>query len=85
MIKAASCFTKILALVDRSTFAQAIKHRKAERCAKGFNSWEQFVAMLFYQMVGANCLREICGGLAGAGGKLVHLNLKKAPARSTIA
>jgi hypothetical protein len=84
MIKAASCFTQILALVDRSTFAQAIKHHKAERYAKGFSCWEQFVAMLFSQMVGANSLREISGGLASAGGKLVHLNMKKSPARSTL-
>jgi hypothetical protein len=62
MIKAASCFTQILALVDRSTFAQTVKHHKAERYEKGFSCWEQFVAMLFSQMVGANSLREISGG-----------------------
>jgi hypothetical protein len=84
MIKAASCFTQILALVDRSTFAQTVKHHKAERYAKGFSCWEQFVAMLFSQMVGANSLREISGGLASAGGKLVHLNMRKSPARSTL-
>jgi hypothetical protein len=85
MIKAASCFTQILALVDRSTFAQAVKRQKAERYAKGFSCWEQFVAMLFSQLVGANSLREISGGLASAGGKLVHLNMKKSPPRSTLA
>jgi hypothetical protein len=85
MIKAASCFTQILALVDRPTFAQAVRHHKAERYAKGFSCWEQFVAMLFSQLVGANSLREISGGLASAGGKLVHLNMKKSPPRSTLA
>jgi IS4 transposase len=34
---------------------------------------------------GANSLREICGGLATAMGKLVHLGLRQAPTRSTLA
>ena len=36
-------------------------------------------------MGGANSLREICGGLATATGKLVHLGLHQAPTRSTLA
>jgi hypothetical protein len=40
--------------------------------------------MLFCQMGGANSLREICGGLATAMGKLVHLGLSQAPTRSTL-
>jgi hypothetical protein len=41
--------------------------------------------MLFCQMGGANSLREICGGLGTAMGKLVHLGLRQAPTRSTLA
>jgi hypothetical protein len=33
----------------------------------------------------ANSLREICGGLATPTGKLVHLGLRQAPTRSTLA
>ncbi|MBN2086658.1 MAG: DUF4372 domain-containing protein, partial [Anaerolineales bacterium] len=51
----------MLTLVDRSTFSQAIIHHKAERYAKEFSCWEQFVAMLFAQIAGANSLREISG------------------------
>jgi hypothetical protein len=40
--------------------------------------------MLFSQLVAANSLREISGGLASAGGKLVHLKLRKSPTRSTL-
>ncbi len=56
----------------------------AERGSKGFRSWDQFVAMLFCQLGAANSLREICGGLATAMGKVVHLGMKAAP-RSTLA
>ena len=85
MIPVASCFSQLLSLVDRASFARAVRQHQAERGAKGFSCWDQFVAMLFCQMGGANSLREICGGLATATGKLVHLGLHQAPTRSTLA
>jgi len=85
MIAVASCFSQLLSLVDRAAFGRAVREHQAERGAKGFSCWEQFVAMLFCQMGGANSLREICGGLATAMGKLVHLGLRQAPTRSTLA
>ena len=85
MIPVASCFSQLLSLVDRAAFTRAVRQHQAERGAKGFSCWDQFVAMLFCQMGGANSLREICGGLATAMGKLVHLGLRQAPTRSTLA
>jgi hypothetical protein len=41
--------------------------------------------MLFAQLGGAHSLREICGGLATALGKLNHLGLTEAPSKSTLA
>jgi len=84
MIKAASCFSQVISLIDRQRFAQSVFELEAEKSAKGFTCWEQLVAMLFCQLGGANSLREISGGLATAMGKLVHLGLKEAPARSTL-
>jgi hypothetical protein len=81
----ASCFAQVLSLIDRNDFTRAVVRRKGERGAKGFSCWDQFVSMLFCQMGGANSLREICGGLATAMGKLVHLGMEHAPARSTLA
>ena len=85
MVAVASCFSQLLALIDRAAFAQAVRQHGAERASKGFSCWEQFVAMLFCQMGAAHSLREICGGLATAMGKLVHLGLRQAPTRSTLA
>lgn len=85
MVAVASCFAQMLALIDRTAFARAVREHHAERGAKGFSCWDQFVAMLFCQMGAANSLREICGGLATALGKLVHLGLRRAPSRSTLA
>ena len=85
MIPVASCFSQLISLVDRGSFARAVRQHQGDRGAKGFSCWDQFVAMLFCQMGGANSLREICGGLATATGKLVHLGLHQAPTRSTLA
>ena len=47
MIRSASCFAQVLSLVDRYGFDRAVRDLDAERGAKGFRSWDQFVAMLF--------------------------------------
>ena len=85
MVAVASCFAQILALIDRAGFARAVRQHQAERAAKGFSCWDHFVAMLFCQMGSAHSLREICGGLATALGKLVHLGVRRTPTRSTLA
>jgi hypothetical protein len=75
----------VLSLVDRNDFARSVLGHDGERGAKGFSCWDQFVSMLFCQMGGANSLREICGGLHTALGKVTHLGMKEPPARSTLA
>jgi hypothetical protein len=85
MVAGTSCFAQVLSLVDRNDFARAVREHDAERGAKGFTCWDQFVSMTFCQLGSANSLREICGGLATAMGKLVHLGMDEAPARSTLA
>lgn len=84
MTKQASLFSQILALFNRGEFADIVRKHKAERHAKGFTCWNQFVAMLFCQIAQAHSLREICGGLACCMGKLKHLGVFKAPKRSTL-
>jgi hypothetical protein len=84
MVRVASCFAQVLSLVDRAAFARTVREQRAEFAAKGFACWDQFVAMLFCQMGAADSLREICGGLATALGRVVHLGLKTAPKRSTL-
>jgi hypothetical protein len=84
MVQVASLFAQVLSLISRRDFAKAVHRRGAEKGAKGFSCWDQFVAMLFCQLGGANSLREICGGLATAMGKLRHLGMTQAPARSTL-
>ena len=80
----ASIFSQLLAIFSRAQFETAVRRHEAERAAKGFDCWTQFVAMLFCQLGRAHSLREICGGLASVEGKLQHLGVGNAPARSTL-
>jgi len=72
-------------LFSRSEFAAAVRQHKAERHARGFDCWTQFIAMLFCQLGRAQSLREICQGLAATEGKLKHLGVDGPPKRSTLA
>ena len=83
MYKVCSIFSQVLKLFSRGDFEKAVKEHKAERHARGFTSWGQFMAMLFCQLGRAHSLREICGGLACCEGQLKHLGVPVAPKKST--
>ncbi len=84
MTRFCSIFSQLLQLFPRVDFQKAVVATKAERHARGFTCWGQFVAMLFCQLGRAHSLREICGGLASCEGKLSHLGIES-PKRSTLA
>jgi len=75
---------QLLQIFPRNEFQQAVKQTKSERHARGFGSWDHFVAMLFCQLADAQSLREITGGLASCEGRLEQLGVT-VPKRSTLA
>lgn len=85
MVQAMSLFNQLLQHFPSLEFAGLVKKHRAERAAKGFSCRTQLVAMLFCQLAHADSLREICNGLACCLGKLVHLGIKVAPNKSTLA
>ena len=77
MIKVASLFSQLLKHISRLEFHHLVAKHEAERGAKGFACWTQFVAMMFCHLAHADSLREICGGLSCCLGKLrAHAKLK---------
>jgi len=84
MNRFSSIFSQLLQLFPRLEFQQLVVMTKAERHAKGFSCWSQFVSMLFCQLGRAHSLREISGGLRSCEGKLRHLGIT-APSHSTLA
>ena len=84
-MKVCSMFSQLLPLIDRAEFDRLVRLTGAQKGAKGFTCWEQFVSMLFCQLARAHSLREICGGLASCTGKISHLGMKRAPNKSSLA
>jgi len=78
-----SIFSQLLQLFPRVEFQAAVNRHGAERHAKGFTCWGQFVSMLFCQLGRAHSLREIVNGLRSCEGKLRHLGIR-APKRATL-
>src|SRR6202049_4826401 len=84
IVQVASLFNQLLQHFPRTEFATLVKKHAAERAAKGFTCWTQFVSMLFCQLARADSLREICNGLGCCLGRLVHVGILRAPCRSTL-
>jgi hypothetical protein len=84
MVRYASLFSQLVAMFNRQRFHEFVYRYRSERYAKGYSSWEHFVAMLFCQLAQAKSLREISGGLASCLGKLRHLGVTSAPNKSTL-
>ena len=80
-----SIMNQLLQIFPRDEFQVEVKKTKAEFHARGFASWDQFVAMLFSQLADAQSLREIEGGLASCGGRLEQWGVIEPPNRSTLA
>ncbi len=85
MTQVCSVFSQLLQLFSRGEFARAVKKHSAERHAKGFTCWGQFVAMLFCQVAQLKSLREVCMGLASCEAPLKHLGISETPKKSTLA
>ena len=54
--KFSSIFGQILQIFSKKEFYKAVIETRAERWAKGFTCWQQFVAMLFCQIGQAHSL-----------------------------
>lgn len=80
-----SIMNQLLQIFPRDEFQVEVNKSKAEFHARGFASWDQFVAMLFCQLADAQSLREIEGGLASCGGRLEQWGVIEPPKRSTLA
>ena len=75
--------SQLLQVFPRNEFQAEVTKTKAERHARGFQSWDHFVSMLYCQLADAQSLREIEGGLASCEGRLQQWGIK-APSHSTL-
>ena len=76
-------FGQIIKLIDKSMFVQLVRDKKSDYYYKAFRSWDQLIVMLFGILSRCDSMAEICEGMQALGGKLNHLGLQKAAAKST--
>ena len=76
-------FKQVLDLIERVNIPALVKKHNADRYYKAFRAKTQLITMLFGILSRCDSMTEICEGLRAMGGKLNHLGLKKAPAKST--
>jgi uncharacterized protein DUF4372 len=77
-------FSQILSLSSQGNLQSVFNKTKANRYYKKIKAWNHYVSMMFCVLSGCTSLREICMGLEAFEGKLNHIGLSEAPARSTL-
>jgi hypothetical protein len=76
-------FKQIVKLIDAIDFNGLVKKHNADYYYKAFKAKTHIITMLFGILSRCDSMTEICEGLRAFGGKLNHLGLEKAPAKST--
>ena len=76
-------FRQVIGLIDAISIQGLIKKHDADRYYKAFKAKTHLITVLFGILSRCDSMTEICEGLRALGGKLNHLGLEKAPAKST--
>jgi hypothetical protein len=76
-------FKQLVNLIDAVNIQGLIKKHNSDYYYKAFKTRTHLITMLFGIFSRCDSMTEICEGLRALGGKLNHLGLEKAPAKST--
>lgn len=76
--------SQIISCIPKRTISDAVRKHDSNRYYKKLPTRVHLVSLLYGVFSYCNGLREICEGMLGCEGKLAHLALDKAPARSTL-
>jgi hypothetical protein len=76
-------FKQIVNLVDAINIQNLVRKHNSDYYYKAFKSRTHLITMLFGILSRCDSMTEICEGMRALGGKLNHLGLKSAPAKST--
>jgi adenylate cyclase class IV len=74
---------QILKLIDAVNIQGLIRKHQSDHYYKAFKTRTHLVTLLFGIFSRCDSMTEICEGLRALGGKLNHLGMEKAPAKST--
>ena len=76
-------FKQVINLLEAVSIKSLVNKHNADHYYKAFKAKTQLITVLFGILSRCDSMTEICEGLRAMGGKLNHLGLKKAPAKST--
>lgn len=76
--------SQILSCIPVSTINKSCRKHNANRYYKRIPVRVHLISLLYGVFSYCNGLRELCEGMLGCEGKLTHLGLDRAPARSTL-
>jgi len=66
----------MLKIVPRHELETCVRAYQGDKWVKHFNCWNQFVALLFFQMTGRKSLRDLVLSLSSKASRLYHLGFK---------
>ena len=78
-------FSQVIGKLPKEIIRKIIRTAGTDKHCKGYDTWSQFVSMVFCQFSQCDSLRDISNGLRSATGNLNHLGISRAPSKSTVA
>ena len=78
-------FAQAIGKLPKECIRKIIREEKTDKHSKGYDTWSQFISMMFCQFSGCDSVRDIFNGLNSANGNLNHLGICRAPSKSTVA
>lgn len=78
-------FAQAIGKLPKEKIRKIIRESGTDKHCKGYDTWSQFVCMMFSQFSNCDSVRDISNGLNSANGNLNHLGIARAPSKSTIA
>lgn len=78
-------FAQAIGKFPKESIRKIIREEKTDKHCKGYDTWSQFISMMFCQFSGCDPVRDISNGLNSADGNLNHLGICRAPSKSTVA
>lgn len=78
-------FAQAINKLPKESIRKIIRQAGTDKHSKGYDTWSQLISMMFCQFSNCDSVRDISNGLNSANGNLNHLNIARAPSKSTIA
>ena len=70
---------------DKNTFTKIVRKHESDKGCKVYTTWHQFIWMIFCHLGACRYIRDISHVLESLMGNCLHLGLRKAPSKSSIA